>query len=83
METRHYKFNRITFDPDKCFGKPCIRGIRMPVTSVISYLSSGMTIEDILRNWPELELEDIYQALGFAAWAMEERIIPLEEVNVK
>ena len=83
MEIRHYKFDRITFDPDKCFGKPCIRGIRMPVASVISYLSSGMTIDDILRNWPELELEDIYHALGFAALAMDERIVPLEEVNVK
>jgi uncharacterized protein (DUF433 family) len=83
MEIRHYIFDRITFDPDKCFGKPCIRGMRMPVASVISYLSSGMTIDDILRNWPELEREDIYQALGFAAWAMEERIVPLEEVNVK
>jgi len=83
MEIRHYRFNRITMDPEKCLGKPCIRGMRMPVTSVLSYLSSGMTIEEILSEWPELELEDIYQALGYAAWVMEERVVPLEEVAVR
>jgi uncharacterized protein (DUF433 family) len=76
MEVRHYKFNRITLDPAKCFGKPCIRGLRMPVASVLSYLSSGMTMDEILKEWPELELEDIYQALGYAAWAMEEQVVP-------
>lgn len=79
MEIRHYKFNRITLDPNKCFGKPCIRGLRMPVASILSYLSSGMTADEILEEWPELELEDIYQALGYAAWAMEERVVTLEE----
>jgi uncharacterized protein (DUF433 family) len=66
-------------DPEKCFGKPCIRGLRMPVASVLSYLSSGMSIDEILKEWPELEREDIYQALGYAALTMEERIVPLEE----
>ena len=64
MEIRHYKFNRIILDAEKCFGKPCIRGLRMPVASILSYLSSGMTVEEILREWPELEREDINQALG-------------------
>lgn len=79
MEIRHYKFDRITLDPEKCFGKACIRGMRMPVASILSYLSSGMSVDDILREWPELEREDIYQALGYAALAMEERVVPLEE----
>jgi len=83
LEIRHYKFKRITLDPNKCFGKPCIRGLRIPVSSILSYLSSGMTIEEILKEWPELEQEDIYQALGYAAWVMEERVIPMEEVVVK
>jgi uncharacterized protein (DUF433 family) len=83
MEIRHYKFSRITLDPDKCFGKPCIRGLRMPVASILSYLSSGMTVEEILKEWPELEREDIYQALGYAAWAMEERVVPLQEAAAK
>ena len=70
MEIRHYKLERITVDAEKCFGRPCIRGLRMPVASILSYLSSGMTVEEILQEWPELEREDIYQALGYAAWAM-------------
>jgi uncharacterized protein (DUF433 family) len=62
-------------DPDKCFGKPCIRGLRMPVASILSYLSSGMAIDDILKEWPELEREDIYQTWGYASWAaMEEEM---------
>jgi len=51
----------------------------MPVASILSYLSSGMTVEDILKEWPELEKEDIFQALGYAALAMEERIVPFQE----
>lgn len=82
MEIRHYRFNRITLDPDKCFGKPCVRGLRMPIASILSYLSSGMTIDDILNEWRELEREDILQALGYAAWAMEERVVLLEGVAV-
>lgn len=70
-------------DPDKCFGKPCIRGLRIPVASILAYLSSGMTVDEILEKWPELEQEDIYQALGYAAWAMEERVVPLQEVPAK
>jgi len=83
VEVRHYKFDRITLDPTKCFGKPCLRGLRMPVASVLSYLSSGMSIDEILKEWPELEREDILQALGYAAWAMEERIIPLEPAEAR
>ena len=78
MEIRHHEFDRITMDPEKCFGKPCIRGLRMPVASMLAYLSGGMTIEKMLEQWPELEREDIYQALGFAATLMEERVVPDE-----
>jgi uncharacterized protein (DUF433 family) len=78
MEIRHHEFDRITMDPEKCFGKPCIRGLRMPVASMLAYLSGGMTIEKMLEQWPELEREDIYQALGFAATLMEERVVPAE-----
>ena len=75
MEIRYYRFDRSTLDSDKCFGKPCIRGMRMPVASILSYLSSGMNEDTILEAWPELEREDIRQALGYAAWAMEERVV--------
>ena len=67
MEMRHHQFDRITMDPEKCFGKPCIRGFRMPVASILAYLGGGIGIDEILKEWPELELEDIYQSLGFAA----------------
>ena len=78
MEIRHYQFDRITMDPEKCFGKPCVRGLRMPVASILAYLSGGMGIDEMLREWPELDREDIYQALGFAAALMEEKVVPLE-----
>jgi uncharacterized protein (DUF433 family) len=71
MEVQHHLFDRITFDPEKCFGKACIRGLRMPVSSLLRYLGSGMTMEEILADWPELEQEDLYQALSYAASAIE------------
>lgn len=79
MEAQHPRFPRITFGPDKCFGKACIRGMRMPVSSVLSYLSSGMSQEDILRDWPELEPDDIREALAYASEAMEERVLFLDD----
>jgi uncharacterized protein (DUF433 family) len=76
MEIHHYKYARITIDPDKCFGKPCIRGYRMPVASVLNYLGAGMSIEQMLQEWRFLEREDIFEALGYAAETMDERFVP-------
>lgn len=59
--------NRITSHPDICHGKPCIRGLRYPVQSVLEWLSSGMTGVDILADFPDLEAEDIYATLAYAA----------------
>lgn len=58
---------RITVDPAICHGKPCIRGLRYPVESVLEWLASGMTIDDILSDYEDLEREDILAVLGFAA----------------
>ena len=58
---------RITIEPDKRSGKPCIRGMRITVYDVLEYLASGMTHEEILRDFPELEEEDIRASLAFAA----------------
>lgn len=58
---------RITIDPQICHGKPCIRGLRYPVETVLEWLSSGMTIEDILEDYEDLEREDILAALEFAS----------------
>ncbi len=74
MQMHHYKFTRITIDPEKCLGKPCIRELRIPVSSVLSYMSSGMTVDDLLREWPELEAEDIYEALGYASLDKDEEV---------
>jgi uncharacterized protein (DUF433 family) len=57
---------RITIDPDICHGKPCIRGLRYPVEFLLELLSSGMTIEEILADYEDLEQNDLYAALTFA-----------------
>jgi uncharacterized protein (DUF433 family) len=59
--------SRITIDPAVCHGKPCIRGLRYPVESVLEWLASGMSIEDILADYADLERDDILAALDFAA----------------
>ncbi|HEY0077728.1 MAG TPA: DUF433 domain-containing protein [Pyrinomonadaceae bacterium] len=58
---------RITTDPNVCHGKPCIRGLRYPVEMILELLSSGMTTEEILADYEDLEREDILAALSFAA----------------
>ena len=58
---------RITVDPDICHGKPCIRGLRYPVETILELLSSGMTTEEILADYEDLERDDILAALSFAA----------------
>jgi uncharacterized protein (DUF433 family) len=59
--------DRITIDPEKRGGKPCIRGIRMTVYDVLEYLASGMSEEEILKDFPDLTREDIRACLAFAA----------------
>lgn len=58
--------DRITIEPEICHGKPCIRGLRYPVESLLELLSAGMTIEEILRDYEDLEREDVLAALEFA-----------------
>lgn len=58
---------RITVNPDICFGKPTVRGMRYPVELILDLLSSGMTNEEILADYPSLEEEDIHACLAFAA----------------
>ena len=58
---------RITSDPAICHGKPCIRGMRYPVESVLEWLASGMAIEEILADYPDLERDDILAAHSYAA----------------
>lgn len=58
---------RITIEPGKCGGKPCIRGMRITVYDVLDYLASGMSHEEILRDFPDLTEEDLRACLSFAA----------------
>jgi uncharacterized protein (DUF433 family) len=71
------KFNRITINPEQMDGVPCIRGLRIPVSTVVGMVADGMTEEEILQAFPDLELKDIQEALKFAAEAVRERQIPL------
>ncbi|OGH61453.1 MAG: hypothetical protein A3G34_05585 [Candidatus Lindowbacteria bacterium RIFCSPLOWO2_12_FULL_62_27] len=71
------KFDRITVNPKQMGGAPCIRGIRIPVASVVGMVADGMKEEEILKAYPDLELEDIREALQYAAEAVREREIPL------
>ena len=57
----------ITINPDICHGKPCIRGLRYPVESVLEWLASGMTVDDILSDCEDLNREDILAVLSYAA----------------
>lgn len=77
MQLKHHQFNRITIDPEMCFGKPCIRGMRMPVASILDYLSSGMSYKQLLKEFPFLEKQDIFECLAFSATLMQDNFIQL------
>jgi uncharacterized protein (DUF433 family) len=70
-------FERITTDPDRMGGLPCIRDLRFPVATVVSMVADGMTFQQILAEHPDLENEDIREALRYAAEAVKERELPL------
>lgn len=71
--------SRITIDPAICHGKPCVRGLRYPVENLLELLSSGMTIEEILADYEDLEREDLLAVLAFAArLARTHRLQPTE-----
>jgi len=69
--------DRISIEPDKMDGQPCIRGLRFPVVSVLRMVAGGMTAGEILEEHPDLEPEDIPAALRYAAEALAEHYYPL------
>ena len=71
------RFTRITVNADMMGGMPCIRGLRVPVATVIAMVADGMTEQAIMQAYPYLEPEDIKEALLYAAEAVKERAIPL------
>ena len=71
------KFQRITVDPEQMDGLPCIRGLRIPVATVVDMIAAGMSEDEILQDFPDLERADIREALMYAAAAVRERQLPL------
>ena len=76
-EVRAMEFRRITVDPRQMGGVPCLRGLRIPVATVVGMVADGMSDQDILQAYPDLEREDIREALLYAAAAVQERELPL------
>lgn len=72
------RFQRITIRPDQMGGVPCIRGLRIPVATVVGMIADGMSEAEILAAYPDLEPEDIREALRYAAEAVRERELPLK-----
>jgi len=70
-------FTRITVDPNQMGGLPCIRGLRIPVATVVGMVGEGMPEAEILSAYPDLEIEDVREALRFAAEAVRERELPV------
>jgi len=71
------KFVRITVNPNQMGGAPCIRGLRIPVATVVGMVADGMKEDEILKAFPDLEREDLREALYYAAEAVRERELPL------
>lgn len=69
-------YERITVNPNQMAGVPCIRGLRIPVATVVRMVADGMSNEEILDDYPDLEKEDIQEALRYAAEAVRERELP-------
>jgi uncharacterized protein (DUF433 family) len=72
-------FHRITVDPASMGGVPCVRGLRIPVATVLRLLAGGVDEQTILSEYPDLELEDVRECLRYAAAAALERELPLPE----
>ncbi len=70
--------DRITHDPNVMGGKPCLRGLRITVGTIVGLLASGHSPEEVLREYPDLQPEDIPAALSYAAWRAEEIDVPLK-----
>ena len=71
------KLTRITFNPQVMGGKPCIRGLRVTVGTLVGLIASGHSNNEVLKMYPYLEAEDLNEALEYAAWRVEEIEVPL------
>jgi len=71
------ELDRIIIDPAVCLGQPTIRGMRITVEFILKLLASQLSVPEILQSYPELEEEDIRQALNYAAWVVSDRVVSL------
>ncbi|GFP32900.1 hypothetical protein HKBW3S42_01207 [Candidatus Hakubella thermalkaliphila] len=69
------RLDRITINPNICLGQPTIRGMRITVCVVLKMLAGGKSIQDVLDAYPELELEDVQQAIKYAAWVVSDQMV--------
>jgi uncharacterized protein (DUF433 family) len=69
-------FDRITFEADIMGGRACIRGMRIPVSVIVGQVANGASFEEVLQDYPDLEPEDVQQALKYAAWLTQEEVHP-------
>ncbi len=84
MNDREQLLKHISIDPRVCFGKPCVRGTRIWVSLIVDNLADGVSEEELLGAYPQLQIEDIRASLAFAAEMTRERIIPISaEVSPK
>lgn len=79
MEFVHPEFPRIAVNPEICFGKPRIKGTRMPISSILSYLASGMTVDEFVQEFNWLTRDDVLEAISFASVMMQDKFVPLEK----
>ena len=77
FESNQMKFTRVTVNPNQMGGVPCIRGLRIPVATVVGLVADGLSEAEILEAYPDLTADDIHEALRFAAEAVRERALPL------
>lgn len=79
--TSRQRFPRVTIDAGQMGGVPCVRGLRIPVATVVGMVADGMSEQEILDAYPDLEREDVREALRYAAEAVRERTLPLAEAG--
>jgi uncharacterized protein (DUF433 family) len=72
-------FDRITFDPSILGGRACIRGMRISVSLIMNLLAAGASVDEILDQYPDLEKEDVAEALQYAAWLADETVHPVAQ----
>lgn len=75
------EFTRITRNPAVMGGKPCIRGLRVTVGTIVEQIGAGRSVDELLADYPYLEREDIFEALRYAAWRTEEREVDLTDAS--